>query len=62
MAEIHRVNWVSCPKCKFRYYVGPQFLLVDGIPAICPQCRHEFDARKNLEPKLTGVTVADRYY
>ena len=62
MSEIHRVNWVACPKCKYRYYVGPQLLLVEGIPAVCPKCHHEFDVKNHLEPKLTGVTVADRYY
>ncbi len=62
MSEISRVNWVACPKCKFRYYVGPQLLLVEGIPAICPKCRHEFDPKPHLEPKFTGVTVTDKLF
>ena len=59
MSEMARVNWVICPKCQFRYYVGPQLLLVEGIPSICPKCRHEFDPKNHLEPRLTEVNVAE---
>ena len=62
MAELHRANWVICPKCKFRYYVGVQLLLIEGIPAICPQCRNEFEAKKHLEPSLKATNVGDRWY
>ena len=53
MAEIHRVNWVNCPKCKYRYYVAAEVLL-DDIPAICPKCHTEFDAKDNRESPLTA--------
>ncbi len=62
MSEMARVNWVNCPKCQFRYYVGPQLLLVEGLPSICPKCRHEFDPKKHLEATLTGLNVSDRWY
>ncbi len=52
MPEHHRVNWVICPNCNYRYYVGEQLLLAEGTPAKCPKCRHEFDPRANLEPKF----------
>ena len=50
MEDIHEVNWVVCPKCKFRYYVSHQ-LLVEDIPAICPKCHLEFDPKPHLEAK-----------
>ena len=62
MTEIGKVNWVICPKCQFRYYIGPQLLLAEGIPTICPKCRHEFDPKPYLESKVTGVRVPDRWY
>ena len=62
MAELARVNWVKCPKCGFEYYVGPQLLLIEGVPAICPQCRFEFEAKEHLIPTLTGLNVNDRWY
>ena len=46
--KIGRVNWVKCPKCTCRYYVGPQFFMVDNVPAVCPKCRHEFDPKLHL--------------
>jgi len=52
MMEIHDVNWVICPECEYRYYVGRQ-LLLENIPAICPKCRIEFDPRPQLEAKET---------
>ena len=64
MAEICKVNWVICPKCGWRYYIGPNLLLRKGIPAICPQCRVEFDPEENLESKKQEATkgLADRFY
>ncbi len=61
MPEINRVNWVICPKCKFRYYVGAPLLMVEGIPTHCPKCHHEFDPRPHLEPKFTAVTAKELY-
>lgn len=52
MPEIGRVNWVICPNCKYRYYVGASLLMMEGVPAMCPKCRHEFDARTHLEPEV----------
>ena len=46
MDKIHKINWVSCPKCKYKYYVDQQ-LLIESIPAECPHCRHKFDANAN---------------
>ncbi len=63
MAEkVGRVNWVKCPKCNYRYYVGPQLLLVEDALAICPKCRHEFDPKLHLESKLTGVAASERWF
>ncbi len=63
MAEkIGKVNWVICPKCKLRYYVGPSLLMVEGIPAICPKCRTEFDPKERLESVVTEAKVTDRLY
>ena len=66
MAEIKitKVNWVICPKCNYRYYVGASLLVAEGIPAMCPRCHHEFDAKEHLDKKLIGgeVTVANRFY
>ena len=58
--EIGKVNWVVCPKCQYRFYCGPTIFYVEGIPAICPKCRTEFDAYAALEPRFTGKTAADR--
>ena len=62
MAEIDKVNWVICPKCKFRYYVGPQLLVVEGALSTCPKCHHDFDAKDHLEKKFSGVTASDKWY
>lgn len=61
MNQIHRVNWVVCPKCKNRFYVGAQLLLVKGVPAICPKCRHEFDSKEHLEETISQTSVLDRW-
>ncbi len=61
MPEPMRLSWVICPNCGYRYYVGAQLLSVEGYPAICPRCRHEFDANLNLESKVAKETsVAER--
>lgn len=52
MGEIGRVNWVICPNCKYRYYVGESMLIAEGIPAICPKCRHEFNPKTHLQPEV----------
>ena len=57
-----RVNWVICPKCKFRYYIGPQLLAVEGMHTICPKCHSEFDPKKHLEPRVTEVSAADKLF
>ncbi len=58
MAEEVRVNWVRCPKCDWRYYVG--WPLMKGTsPAICPKCRTEFDARTAVEPVVSGTSSGD---
>lgn len=59
MAELSRINWVICPECKFRYYIGLQLLLMEGISAQCPKCHHEFEPKSNLEPRVTEVTIDD---
>lgn len=52
---IGRVNWVICPRCKWRFYLGAPLFQVGGkIPAACPKCHLDFDPRPNLEPKATG--------
>jgi len=61
MTEVNRINWVICPSCQYRYYIGSQLLLVDGVPAICPKCRTEFEPKANLEPLFTEVTIADKW-
>jgi len=48
MEKIHKINWVQCPKCKYRYYIGRP-LLEKGIPTLCPRCRFEFDPVPHLE-------------
>ena len=58
--EIGKVNWVVCPKCGYRYYCGPPIFYVEGIPAICPKCRFEFNAWDALEPRWTAKTAADK--
>jgi hypothetical protein len=57
--EIARVNWVICPKCQYRYHLGPQLLRAEGAPSICPKCRLEFDPKPHLEPKYDELTAAD---
>lgn len=52
MREIGRVNWVICPNCKYRYYVGASLLMVKGVPAICPKCRHEFESQEHQELEI----------
>ena len=59
--KIGIVNWVKCPKCNYRYYVGPQMLVVEGVPAVCPKCEHEFDPRLHRESKFSGATVGERW-
>ncbi len=58
--EIGRVNWVNCPNCAYRYYCGAPIFYAEGIPAICPKCRHEFDAWDAVEPRFTAKTASDR--
>ena len=60
MSDIGRVNWVRCPNCSWRYYLGQPLLKRPDVPAICPKCRHEFDAKAALEPRWTGKTAADK--
>jgi len=62
MIKTARVNWVICPNCKFRYYVGPQLLLVKEIPAVCPKCHQEFDPKKHLESLLDEVSVTSKFF
>jgi ssDNA-binding Zn-finger/Zn-ribbon topoisomerase 1 len=52
MVQIYKVNWVRCPKCNFRFYVGPQLLTVKEALAYCPKCHSEFKAEPNLDSKL----------
>ena len=59
--QIHRVNWVICPKCSYRYYVGPQLLLVEDALAACPKCSHEFDPKKHLTSKMGSVAAGERF-
>jgi len=47
--EIHRVNWVVCPECGYRFYVGAEMILLEGIQCHCPNCHSEFDTKSNLE-------------
>ena len=58
---INRVNWVKCPKCSYRYYVGPQLLMVDEALADCPKCGLEFDAKVNRDFKLSGVKAGEKW-
>lgn len=57
--EITRVNWISCPKCKYRYHVGPQLLRAAEPQSICPKCRFEFDPTPYVEPRHDEVSAAD---
>ena len=57
-----RVNWVICPKCQFRYYIGPQLLAVEGMHTLCPRCHHEFDPKTHLEKHITEVSAADKLF
>ena len=59
--QIHRVNWVKCPNCSYRYYVGPQLLLVEDALAACPKCSHEFDPKKALTSKMGSVAAGERF-
>ncbi len=59
--RMSRVNWVKCPKCSYRYYVGPQLLLVDDALAACPKCSHEFDAKAHLDSKLDSIAAGERW-
>lgn len=52
--QIHSVNWVLCPNCDFRFYVGAEMLLVEQIQAHCPRCHSEFDVKTNLESVKKG--------
>ena len=56
---IGKVNWVVCPKCKYRYYCGPPIFYVEEVPAVCPKCFHEFDPWAAMEPRFTAKTIAD---
>ena len=58
--QVGKVNWVVCPKCKYRFYCGPPVFYVEGIPAICPECRHEFNAWEALEPRFTGKSIFEK--
>lgn len=55
MDKLIKANWVICPNCKYRYYVGASLLMAEGVPAICPKCRHEFDPKSSLEPKFDAT-------
>ena len=57
--QIGKVNWVKCPKCNYRYYCGPPIFYMEGVPAKCPKCRHEFNAWDTLEPRWSQQTVSE---
>ena len=59
--QMHRVNWVGCPKCKYRFYVGIQLLLIKEVPAICPKCRHEFDPKEHIQSAISQTSVDERW-
>lgn len=59
--DVVRVNWVKCPKCSYKYYIGAPLLRVEEVPACCPKCKTEFDPRANLVPKLTALQVYDKW-
>ena len=48
--NLPKANWVICPNCSYRYYVGPRLLIAE-LPAICPKCRTEFDPSQHLEKR-----------
>lgn len=53
--SIGRVNWVRCPICKWRFYLGAPLFQVEGkIQATCPKCHEDFNPGPNLETKATG--------
>ena len=60
--KIARVNWVKCPTCKYRFYIGPQFFMVEGALAICPKCRHEFDPKRYLEAIYRESVLGERWF
>ncbi len=55
--SIPRVNWVVCPKCKFKYYLSAPMLAVEGVPAICPKCRNEFEPRPHLIKQIHATRI-----
>jgi hypothetical protein len=55
--KVRRVNWVICPSCTWRYYLGAPILLVSGSYSICPKCRLEFDPRPHLLEPLSEMKV-----
>ena len=45
-----RVYWLTCPYCRFRYYVGHSLVRVPGFPTCCPRCHREFALEQSDPP------------
>ena len=45
-----KIYWVTCPKCRFRYYVSKELLDIPGIPTLCPKCHHEYPPEESATP------------
>lgn len=37
-----KIFWVTCPKCRNRFYCHAEELLGKGIPLLCPYCGLQF--------------------
>jgi predicted Zn finger-like uncharacterized protein len=39
---VPRIFWVTCPKCRDRFYCHWEELRGKGIRLLCPYCAHQF--------------------
>jgi len=42
-----KVFWVTCPQCRFEYYVSQELLNIKDFPTVCPQCHHEYQPEQS---------------
>lgn len=72
-AHIPKTVWVTCPECRFPFYVGPEYMgdharghparadVYEKIFCRCPKCKNDFKIHESeTPPPLLGRPLPTR--